>query len=209
MIRYGDRRQPAYAWAFDRGDGLSNVGYGELLPAAGEPPPSRKLLLDQLELLLPGLRGRRLEGPPPPAVRVALGPAGRPGAAHRRRRRADQPDDRRGHLLRDRHRRRGRAGRGSRGPDAARTPARSTAAAVRAALGTHLKHTFVASRLAEHPVVVDGGIRVARRDRRVFDELVELGLGDGRVSGRMVRGLVTGLARKGVTTGVTKLRGTR
>ena len=33
VIRYGDRRQPSYAWAFDRGDGLSNVGYGELLPA--------------------------------------------------------------------------------------------------------------------------------------------------------------------------------
>ena len=55
VIRYGDRRQPAYAWAFDRGDGLSNVGYGELLPADGEgDPPSRALLLDQLELLLPG-----------------------------------------------------------------------------------------------------------------------------------------------------------
>jgi hypothetical protein len=44
-------------------------------------------------------------------------------------------------------------------------------------------------------VIVDGGIRVARRDRQVFDELVELGLGDGRISGRLVRGLVTGLAR--------------
>ena len=55
VIRYGDRRQPAYAWAFDRGDGLSNVGYGELLPADGEgDPPSRALLLDQLEQLLPG-----------------------------------------------------------------------------------------------------------------------------------------------------------
>ena len=30
VIRFGDRRQPSYAWAFDRGDGLSNVGYGEL-----------------------------------------------------------------------------------------------------------------------------------------------------------------------------------
>ena len=54
VIRYGDRRQPAYAWAFDRGDGLSNVGYGELLPTDGAAPPSRALLLDQLEELLPG-----------------------------------------------------------------------------------------------------------------------------------------------------------
>ncbi len=71
--------------------------------------------------------------------------------------------------------------------------------AVRAQLARHLKHTFVASRLAEHPIIVDGGIRVARRDRRVFDELVELGLGDGRISGRLVRGLVTGLGRKAAT----------
>ena len=67
---------------------------------------------------------------------------------------------------------------------------------MRARLGRHLKHTWTASRLAEHPVIVDGGIRVARRDRRVFDELVELGLGDGRISGRLVRGLAAGLGRK-------------
>ncbi len=55
VIRYGDRRQPAYAWAFDRGDGLSNVGYGELLPArrADDAAPSRALLLDQLERAAP------------------------------------------------------------------------------------------------------------------------------------------------------------
>ena len=70
--------------------------------------------------------------------------------------------------------------------------------AVRSQLGRHLKHTFVASRLAEHPVIVDGGIRVARRDRQVFDEMVELGLGDGRISGRLVRGLAAGLVRKGL-----------
>ena len=38
VIRYGERRQPSYAWAFDRGDGLSNVGYGELLGAAAGAP---------------------------------------------------------------------------------------------------------------------------------------------------------------------------
>ena len=57
--------------------------------------------------------------------------------------------------------------------------------AVRGLLGRHLKHTWAASRLAEHPAIVDGGIRVARRDQQVFDELVELGLGDGRISGRL------------------------
>ena len=56
MIRYGDGHQPAYAWAFDRGDGLSNVGYGELLPARGsdDAAPSRARLLDRLEELIPG-----------------------------------------------------------------------------------------------------------------------------------------------------------
>ena len=56
-IVYGGRRQPSYAWAFDRGDGLSNVGYGELLHPDGA-PPSRDLLLDQLQTLVPG------RGPP-------------------------------------------------------------------------------------------------------------------------------------------------
>jgi flavin-dependent dehydrogenase len=56
VIQYGDRRQPSYAWAFDRGDGLTNVGYGELLPGdRTDAPPSRQLLLDQLERLIPGV----------------------------------------------------------------------------------------------------------------------------------------------------------
>ena len=54
-------------------------------------------------------------------------------------------------------------------------------------------------------MIVDGGIRVARRDNQVFDELVELGLGDGRISGRLVRGLVAGLGRKAVS----RVRGMR
>jgi geranylgeranyl reductase family protein len=200
VIRYGDRRQPAYAWAFDRGDGLSNVGYGELLPGEGEAPPSRALLLAQLEELLPGSvvddvqwRGHHL-----------------PLSGWR----WDQPD---GRLLLT-----GDAaglinpmtGEGiyyaiATGIAAGRTAVRTRREpgsagaehrhAVRGLLGTHLKHTWVASRLAEHPVIVDGGIRLARRDRRVFDEMVELGLGDGRISGRLALGLATGLARKAVT----------
>ena len=87
VIRYGPRAQPAYAWAFDRGDGWSNVGYGELLPGrpARRAPPSRALLLEQLEAAAArhGARGHRLERPPPAAVGVALAAARRAGAAGR------------------------------------------------------------------------------------------------------------------------------
>ena len=62
--------------------------------------------------------------------------------------------------------------------------ARRTGAAVRRLLGRHLKHTWIASRLARvaRPIV-DAGIRAAARDRSTFDDLVELGLGDGRITG--------------------------
>jgi menaquinone-9 beta-reductase len=207
VIRYGDRRQPAYAWAFDRGDGLSNVGYGELLPDEGEAPPSRALLLDQLEELLPGS--------------VADGAHWRGHHLPLSGWRWHQPD---GRLLVT-----GDAaglinpmtGEGiyyavATGIAAGRSVVRAAhdpgstgtlhRQAVRHLLGRHLKHTWVASRLAEHPVIVDGGIRVARRDRRVFDEMVELGLGDGRISGRLVRGLAAGLGRKAVTEARTRMR---
>ncbi|WP_245582143.1 NAD(P)/FAD-dependent oxidoreductase [Nocardioides halotolerans] len=198
VIRYGDRRQPAYAWAFDRGDGLSNIGYGELLPPDGEDPPSRALLLDQLEQLLPGYDGAEWKGHHLPLSSW----------------RWDQPDGRvllvgdAAGLINP------MTGEGiyyaiatgiAAGQSSVRAlrgggdPGALHRQAVRDQLGRHLKHTFVASRLAEHPVIVDGGIRVARRDRRVFDELVELGLGDGRISGRLVRGLAGGLGRKAVT----------
>jgi geranylgeranyl reductase family protein len=195
VIRYGDRRQPAYAWAFDRGDGLSNIGYGELLPRDGGEPPSRRLLLDHLGQLLPGYTGSQWKGHHLPLSGW----------------RWHQPD---GRLLLA-----GDAaglinpmtGEGiyyaiATGIAAGRSAVRALRGegdpgalhrqAVRKQLGRHLKHTWLASRLAEHPVIVDGGIRVARRDRQVFDELVELGLGDGRISGRLARGLVTGVAHK-------------
>jgi geranylgeranyl reductase family protein len=196
VIRYGDRRQPAYAWAFDRGDGLSNVGYGELLPADGEgAPPSRALLFEQLDLLLPGYAGAQWKGHHLPLSGW----------------RWDQPDGRvllvgdAAGLINP------MTGEGiyyaiATGIAAGRSAVRALREggdagalhrhAVRSQLGRHLKHTFVASRLAEFPVIVDGGIRVARRDRRVFDELVELGLGDGRISSRLVGGLAAGLGRK-------------
>ena len=44
--------------------------------------------------------------------------------------------------------------------------------AVRGLLGRHLRHTWLASRLARSPAVVDAGIRAAGRDRNAFDTLV-------------------------------------
>ena len=68
---------------------------------------------------------------------------------------------------------------------------------VRALLGSHLRHTWAASRLAQSPRIVDAGIHAAGRDRHAFDALVELGLGDGRIDARLAGGLLRSLVRPG------------
>src|SRR5699024_7113555 len=61
--------------------------------------------------------------------------------------------------------------------------------AVREVLDRHLRHTWVAARLTRRPEVVEAGISGAARDQRTFDALVELGLGDGRLTPRLVASL--------------------
>lgn len=199
VIRYGDRRQPSYAWAFDRGDGLSNVGYGELVGrGASAEGPTRALLLEQLERLLPGTvpdgerwRGHHLPlsgwgwSQPDGPVLLAGDAAGLVNPM---------------------------TGEGiyyavATGVLAGRAAARALAegrptgagahhaAAVRRLLGRHLQHTWVAARLSRRPAFVDAGIRAAGRSQGVFDDLVEIGLGGGRITPR----LATGLARDLVT----------
>ncbi len=196
LIVYGDRRQPSYAWAFDRGDGLSNVGYGELLDDERD-PPSRTLLLDELERLLPGTaaggegwKGHHLplsdrrwdqaEGP----VLVAGDAAG-----------LINPMTGEGiyyavasGIL---------AGRAAVEAIAQGDPGRAGRLhrrSVRRLLARHLRHTFVASRLSNLPAFVDAGIHAAARDQRVFDDLVEIGLGQGLITPRLGLGLGVGLA---------------
>ena len=188
LIRYGERRQPSYAWAFDRGDGWSNVGYGELVDHDGAQRPTRALLLDQLELLLPGY----VEG----------GTAWRGHHLPLSSWRWDQPDGRvllagdaaglvnpmtgegifyatlTGLL----------AGRAAAGAIADGSPAAAGAAyrsAVRRRLSRHLRHTWTASQLTRRPRVVHAGISAATHDPAAFDGLVELGLGDGRITARL------------------------
>lgn len=196
VIAFGPGRQPSYAWSFDRGDGLANVGYGQLLRARA-PAPSRRELLGQLEELLPGStedghswRGHHL----PLSSWTWQQPAGRVlfagDAAH-----LVNPMTGEGifyavatGILAGRAALAGSAGAGDAG-------ARHRAA-VRALLARHLRHTAVASLLVELPGVVPGGLRAAAADQRVFDDLVEAGLGRGCLTPRVVAGIVRGITRR-------------
>ncbi|UZJ24173.1 geranylgeranyl reductase family protein [Rhodococcus antarcticus] len=167
---------PAYAWAFPIGDGRANVGYGEVLTGT---PPTREHLLTRLHELLPDAEPTQLR-----AHRLPLSTG-----------RVRTPDGRvllvgdaaglinpvtgegifyavlSGALA-------GAAAAG--GVD----PGRSYRRALRRALGVHLRHTDALARLSRWPWVVDAGITAARGSQRVFDDVVELGLGDGRLGVR-------------------------
>jgi geranylgeranyl reductase family protein len=192
VIRYGDRRQPSYAWAFDRGDGLSNVGYGELADADAD--LSRRLLLDELERVLPGAGasgtdwrahhlplsgwGRGSHQPAGPLLLAGdaaglVNPMTGEGIYY-----AVATGAVAGRVAAD----------AVRGGEPRRAGARHRAE-LRTLLGRHMRHTWTAARLSQHPRVVEAGIGAAGRRQHVFDDLVELGLGDGRLTPRLVRGL--------------------
>lgn len=185
LIVFGRARQPSYAWSFDRGDGLCNVGYGELLGLA-HVAPSRRHLLSELNRLLPG------------AADNAHSWLGHhlPLSSWRWR----QPD---GRIL--------LAGDASglvnpmtgegiyyavlTGTLAGKAAAdvalgRATAASagslyrskVTVRLSRHLRHTAALSRLVAAPMAVPSAIRAASVDQGVFDNLVEIGLGNGTIT---------------------------
>lgn len=199
LIVFGSRRQPAYAWSFDRGDGLANVGYGELVRPGG-PAPSRALLLQQLDQLLPGAtrggsqwRGHHLPLSSwpwrQPDGRVLL--AG--DAAH-----LVNPITGEGiyyavatGVLA------GRAAARAHDADGGRSAGRLHRRAVRTLLGRHLLHTSLAARLAPVPVLVHAAVRAAAAEQWVFDELVELGLGRGCLSSATGRAMARNVLSRG------------
>jgi menaquinone-9 beta-reductase len=192
VIAFGTSRQPSYAWSFDRGDGLSNVGYGELL-TDHRARPSKAELMEQLDRLLPraGDGGTEWRGFPLPLSTSRW----RPG-----RGRVLLAGDAAGlvnpmtgegiyYAVAT-----GLAA-GLAAAEAVRADGGTSAGArygraVRPLLSRHLRHTAAAARLCLHGRVLDAGIRAAARDQRVFDDLVELGLARGRITPRMARGLV-------------------
>ncbi|MGY1604076.1 NAD(P)/FAD-dependent oxidoreductase [Geodermatophilus sp. SYSU D00815] len=170
-----EQRWPAYAWSFPVGDGRANVGYGELVSGGA----TREALVDGLHRLLPGAAPERLR-----AHRLPLS-TGRPR----------QPDGRvllagdaaglvnpltgegifyavlSGALA-------GQAA--AHGADAGRR----LRTAVRTRLGAHFRSSTTASQLSRWPRLMDAAFRAAAADQRVFDDVVALGLGDGRLTAR-------------------------
>jgi menaquinone-9 beta-reductase len=168
------RRWPAYAWSFPLGDGRANVGYGELVSGN----PTRGELIAGLHRLLPGVRPEGLR-----AHRLPLS-TGRPR----------QPDGRvllagdaaslinpltgegifyavlSGAL----------AGAAAGHPD----PGRAYRHQLNRRLGAHLRATAAASALSRWPALMDAALRAAAHDRQVFDDVVTLGLADGRLTAR-------------------------
>jgi menaquinone-9 beta-reductase len=186
---------PAYAWMFPIGDGRANVGYGEVLRGR---PVTRAHLLDRLGALLPDVDLAAVTD-----LRAHLLPL----STHR-------PPVGRGRVLLA-----GDAlsminpftGEGIfyavlsgalAGAAAARAVLENAAptAAARYArdfdhrLGRHLRHSGAAAVLGRRRWIVDGAVRAARAEQRVFDVMVELGLGDGRLDPgtllRIARGVV-------------------
>ena len=174
---------PAYAWAFPVGDGRVNVGYGQLTRHRSV---SRAHLMAELTRLLPGVRPDEVRG-----HRLPMTP-GRPVFARGRVLLAGDAASlinpltgegiyyavRSGQL----------AGRAATGP----RPADDYRFAVTTALGRHLRQTDVLSVLFRAPVLVDASVRATARSQRVFDEVVDTGLADGRVSGRGLAAIALG-----------------
>ena len=179
---------PAYAWSFPIGDGRANIGYGQVLRGR---PLQRAHLLERMAALLPdvdvtaatAMRGHHLplstRRPPPATGRVLLtgdalsliNPFTGEGIYY-----AVLSGALAGAASR----------RGARAGDA-------YTAGLRAALGRHLRHSAAATSLARGPAVVEAAVRAAGADQRVYDTLVEVGLGRGTLDRHCLLGVARGL----------------
>ncbi|MFO7778261.1 MAG: geranylgeranyl reductase family protein [Nitriliruptoraceae bacterium] len=196
VIVYDTARQPAYAWSFDRGDGLSNVGYGELL---GQPNDrsTRTQMLERLDTLLPGATdgGTSWKGHQLP---LSTGrwrvPAGRVVLAGDAAGLVNPMTGEGIYYAVATGLAAGRAAAEALVAGAPETAGDRHARATRRLLAGHLRHVAAAAWLCRHGAVIDAGLRASSADQRVFDDLVELGLARGRITTTTVRGLVRELA---------------
>jgi flavin-dependent dehydrogenase len=61
---------------------------------------------------------------------------------------------------------------------------------LRRRLGGHLRSSGAASQLSRWPVLMDAAVRAAAEEQRVFDDVVALGLADGRLTARTLAATV-------------------
>jgi hypothetical protein len=66
---------------------------------------------------------------------------------------------------------------------------------LRRRLGGHFRSSTAASQLSRWPVLMDAAVRAAADDQRVFDDVVALGLADGRLTARTLAGTARQLLR--------------
>jgi geranylgeranyl reductase family protein len=187
LLTMSAKHWPAYAWAFPIGNGLVNVGYGELLQ--GKPVP-RAHLVHRLATLLPtetptDLRGHRLplsSGRPAYSVgRVLLvgdaasliNPLTGEGIFYA--------------VL---------SGRIAGAAALTDDPARTYRDGMQKALGRHLRHTDAIARLGRYPALMNGAVAAARDRQSVFDTLVEVGLGAGTIGPRTAVRLLPHVVRR-------------
>jgi menaquinone-9 beta-reductase len=173
---------PAYAWSFPIGDGRRNIGYGEVLRAR---TLSRAHLLDRLSSLLPDvdlelvtdLRAHHLPLSTyrPPAGRGRLLLAGDAMSLI-------NPMTGEGIFYAVLSGALAGAAAATGTADAGDRYART----LYARLGRHLRHTRILASLGTRPWAVDAGIRAANRRQRAFDALVDLGLGEGLLTPRLL-----------------------
>ena len=186
------RDWPAYAWRFDGGDGVSNVGFGMLLPSLQAAGHGRSVLESRMVSLLPqsagasGLRSHHLPlstgRPRASAGRVLLAgdaaslvnPLTGEGIYYA--------------LMSGRLAGASAVGVGD--------PGLVYREALSRELGTHLRHTTLISRITAHPRVLEGGVRAAAASVQTMDALVEMGLGRGRITVPLVRGLARAALRR-------------
>jgi geranylgeranyl reductase family protein len=185
------RDWPAYAWRFDAGDGTANVGFGMLLSNLRSVPRGKDALHERMVQLLPESAGATLlrshhlplstGRPVQPAGRVLLAgdaaslinPLTGEGIFYA--------------LLSGRL-----AGAAAVGSD---DPGATYRLALERELGRHLRHTTLIARLTADPRVLDAGVRAIRHKPLAMDALVEVGLGRGLITGRLVRALAAEASR--------------
>jgi flavin-dependent dehydrogenase len=67
-------------------------------------------------------------------------------------------------------------------------------------LGRHLRHASVLARAIHAPALAEAGLGAAAGSPAMFDTLVELGLGQARITPRLLAALPRGLARARAAT---------